>query len=93
MHPLQRAYEFFVNPLNVQGDVMRSGEQEDGSFEMVWNSATRMTDTTWTVELGIPFKSLRFPDTDAQQWTVLIGRKYPRETQAIFSASPISRMQ
>jgi len=51
----QKAFEFFVNPVNVQGDALRAGENEDDSYEMVWQSAASIHDSLWIVELGIPF--------------------------------------
>jgi hypothetical protein len=87
----QKAYEFFVNPLNVQGDALRANENEDDSYEMVWQSATTVGPTSWTVEMAIPFKSLRFPDRPEQTWKILAGRNYPRVTRAVYAASPIDR--
>lgn len=87
----QKAYEFFVNPLNVQGDALRANENEDDSYEMVWQSAATVGPTSWTVEMAIPFKSLRFPDQPRQNWKILAGRNYPRITRAVYSASPIDR--
>jgi hypothetical protein len=87
----QKAYEFFVNPLNVQGDALRANDNEDDSYEMVWQSAASIGPTSWTVEMEIPFKSLRFPDQRRQNWKILAGRNYPRITRAVYSASPIDR--
>ncbi len=87
----QKAFEFFVNPLNVQGDILRAGDNEDDSYEMVWQSDTKIDVDSWTVEIAIPFKSLRFPDRTEQNWKILAGRTYPRVTRAIFSASPLDR--
>lgn len=87
----QKAYEFFVNPLNVQGDALRANENEDDSYEMVWQSATVVGPSSWTVEMAIPFKTLRFPDQPQQNWKILAGRNYPRNTRAVYSASPIDR--
>ncbi|OGU70253.1 MAG: hypothetical protein A3H45_12175 [Ignavibacteria bacterium RIFCSPLOWO2_02_FULL_55_14] len=87
----QRAYEFFVNPYNVQGDALRAGENEDPSYELVWYSGAALGRDSWTVEMGIPFKSIRIPDREEQVWTVLAGRKLPRETNATLSATTYDR--
>ena len=89
----QKAYEFMVNPRNIQGDGLMSqgGDQEDMSYEMIWYSAVTMEPDRWTVEMAIPFKSFRFPDVPEQTWNILAGRNYPRETRAILSASPYDR--
>lgn len=87
----QRTYEFFVNPFGIQADLMRSGNNEDASFDAVWYSAAAINDHGWTTEIAIPFKSLRFPSVVEQPWNVLLGRNYPRASRAIFSLTPIDR--
>ncbi len=81
----QKVYELFVNPVNVQGDILRVGEEEDDSYEMVWHSAATMHESLWIVEMGVPFKSLRFPNRDVQTWRIMAGRVYPRATRALMS--------
>jgi len=87
----QNAYELAVNPYGIQGDAMRAGNSEDISFDLVWHSAGVVTDSGWTVEVAIPFKSLRFPQKQNQEWSVLIGRNYPRESRFIFSWTPFDK--
>ncbi len=87
----QNAYELAVNPYGIQGDGMRTGNMEDMNFDFVWYSAGLMSDSGWTVEIAIPFKSLRFPNKQNHEWTVLIGRNYPRESRFIFSWTPIDK--
>jgi hypothetical protein len=87
----QRTYELMVNPYGIQGDLLRTGTNEDDSFDMVWESAASVNDSGWTAEYAIPFKSLRFPPLKEQRWVVLLGRNYPRASRAIFSWTPIDR--
>ncbi len=87
----QNAYEIAVNPYGIQGDAMRAGNSEDISFDFVWYSAGRTSDSGWTVEVAIPFKSLRFPKGQNQEWNILIGRNYPRESRFIFSWTPFDK--
>lgn len=87
----QRAYIFTVNPRGIQGDAMLSGRRDDPSFDAVWRSGAQMFRDGWTAELGIPFKSLRFPDRQDQHWVVLFGRQYPRQTLAMLSATKFDR--
>ena len=35
----KRAYEFVTNPYGIQGDLLRTGQNEDMSFDAVWESA------------------------------------------------------
>ncbi|HEY4613423.1 MAG TPA: DUF5916 domain-containing protein, partial [Bacteroidota bacterium] len=87
----QRGYQFFVNPVGIQGDILRSGNNEDDSWDAVWHSSAVVTDSMWTVEMAIPFKSIRFPPEKMQNWVLLAGRNYPRSSRAVFSWTPFDR--
>lgn len=61
----KRTYkDFSVNPRGV-----KKGEQT------VWDADAKITDFGWSAEIKIPFKSLRFPVRDIQNWTVNFKRK------------------
>jgi hypothetical protein len=87
----QRAYEFVVNPLGIQSDLMRTGNNEDPTWDAVWRSRAALSDSGYTVEIEIPFKSIRFPNADVQDWSVMLIRNYPRESRYQFSWTPIDR--
>jgi hypothetical protein len=77
----QRGYELVVNPYGIQGDLMMSSGGEDMSFDMIWESAGSITSDGWIAEMAIPFKSLRFPDKDVQEWGFNVSRTYPRTSR------------
>jgi hypothetical protein len=55
-------YVFGVNPLGIQGDgTIDSNADFDPSYDMVYSSAGKITGDGYTVEMAIPFKSLRYP--------------------------------
>jgi len=85
----QNAYEFFVNPKGIQSDLMRTGNNEDGSFDALWYSKGAINDTGYTAVMAIPFKSLHFPNRDIQNWSVELLRNYPRSSRYQFSWSRI----
>lgn len=87
----QRAYEFAINPYGVQADMLRQGNNEDESFDTVWESAAAISDSGWTAEMAIPLKSIRFPAKPIQEWVLLVGRIYPRESRYIYSWTPFDR--
>ncbi|HET6349571.1 MAG TPA: DUF5916 domain-containing protein [Candidatus Krumholzibacteria bacterium] len=87
----QNGYEFCVNPRGIQGDLRRSGNNEDDSFDMVWYSGGQITSDGWTAEFALPFRSLRFPNANAQSWGIHLFRNRPRATRAQMSWAPISR--
>lgn len=87
----QNGYEFFVNPRGIQGDLRRSGNNEDASYDAVWYSGGTVTESGWTAEIAIPFRSIRFPDQDVQSWGIHVFRNRPRESREQMSWAPISR--
>ncbi|MFQ5512335.1 MAG: DUF5916 domain-containing protein [Candidatus Krumholzibacteriia bacterium] len=91
-HDRQTSYEFFVNPYGIQFDQRRSkGGGEDKSFDTVWESAGEINSVGWTAEMAIPFRSLRFPNVDAQTWGVHALRVRPRTSREQLSWAPLSR--
>lgn len=77
----RRNYEFFVNPFGVQMDLIREEAtgNEDDSWDGLWTSAGRITESGYDVELRIPFSTLRFRNTDAaRRWGIIAFRSYPR---------------
>jgi uncharacterized protein DUF5916/cellulose/xylan binding protein with CBM9 domain len=81
----RRAFEFFVNPLGVQMDLIQddTNRNEDSSWDAIWNTAGRITADGYIVEMAIPFTSIRFPRTDAEQtWGVDMVRIYPRSARS-----------
>jgi hypothetical protein len=85
------AYEIFVNPYGIQGDLRRNYNNEDETFDMIWQSDGRINGEGWTAEAAIPFRSLRFPDTHEQEWLVHVLRIRPRDSREQHSWAPISR--
>ena len=87
----QRAYEFAVNPYGIQGDLMRTGNNEDASWDAVWYSKATINDTGYVVEMAIPFKSIHFPSKKLQDWSVMIIRNFPRASRQQFSWTTFDR--
>ncbi len=90
----RRAFWFFVNPHGIQMDGMRieEGESEnlDSSWDAVFYSEGTIDDEGYTVELSIPFKSLRFPDKKNQEWGLILIRTIAR-TGEIVTWPPASK--
>ena len=77
----RRAYELFVNAYGVQMDAVN--DDVAGNYDMawgaIWDSAGRITDAGYEVEMAIPFNQLRFQDAGgAQTWGIDGVRSYPR---------------
>lgn len=86
------ALEFFVTPSNVQYDAVQddaSGENPAPDF--FWDSAAAITSRGWTMEMRIPFSTLRYRSADPQQWRIMLFRNYPRSVRRQILSVPIPR--
>lgn len=87
-----RAYEFFVNPYGIQRDQLwASVAGEDMGFDLIWESAAKITDEGYQVEMAIPFASLRFPNKEIQNWKIDFWRNRPRESYNQYSWAAYDR--
>jgi hypothetical protein len=91
----KQAYELVVNPYGIQGDLVwtvGNGGSEDASLDIIWYSEAKIYKDKWTVEMAIPFKSIRFPDKNVQEWSIHLIRNWPRENyREQYSFVPINR--
>jgi hypothetical protein len=82
-HDLRTGFRFQVNPSGVQRDavvtMVDGQEREDLSWDAVWEVATSVDESGWTVEMRIPFSQLRFRRANPQVWGLqlerIIGRR------------------
>ncbi len=89
----RRAFDFFVNPVGVQGDAV---ETTSGTFsrdwDTIWDSAGRLTGDGYVVEIAIPFRSLRFqPTGETQIWGIDLVRSWPRLVRHKLTITPRDR--
>ena len=86
------AYELNVNPYGIQGDLLWSKNiGEDSGYDMVWESAGKITDSGYQLEMAIPFSSLRFPNKSEQVWKMDFWRNHPREIRRQYSWAAYDR--
>ncbi len=64
------AYTFIVTAAGVQIDERETDETYDG----VWLSEARKTDSGWIAEMKIPYSAIRFPAVERQEWGLQIVR-------------------
>jgi hypothetical protein len=69
------------NPRGIQYDAVMDdvAGNEDSSPDFFFDSKGRITPTGWTLELKIPFSSLRYPKGDPRTWRIMLYRNYPRD--------------
>lgn len=90
----QRAYQFLVNPLGSQLDLIQDDRNgsNDTAWNAIWESAGKLTGDGYQVEMAIPFKALNFPaDRNVQQWGFEAVRFLPRDFQYRFSITRLDR--
>jgi hypothetical protein len=85
-------YFIAANPLGIQGDTrMSASAGEDVGFDLVYYSAGRITADGYVVEMAVPFKSLRFPDREEQEWTATFWITRPRASRNTYSWAALDR--
>jgi hypothetical protein len=83
---------FVVTPRNIQYDAITDDASgEDSSPDFFWQSATRITPRGWTLEIRIPFSSLRYKNVDPQTWGILLYRNFPRDRHYQFFSAKLPR--
>ena len=82
---LKHAYGFQVNAYGVQTEgTYTEGQGWDLSWDTVWQSEATRTPNGYVVLFKIPFKSLRFPATEAQQWGLFFYRAVARKNEQVY---------
>ena len=74
----QTAYHLFVNPSGIQMDALNTGKNEDSAPDFVWQSAGRIDDQGFVVEMRVPLESIRFRGGDDVHMGVLFFRHNSR---------------
>lgn len=83
---------FVVSPRNTQYDsIIDDASGEDSSPDFFWASAAKIGARGWTLEMRIPFSSIRYRRGDPQTWHILLYRNYPRAFRYQFFSARLPR--
>jgi hypothetical protein len=79
----QTDFEFHINASGTRVDLLGydDGQEEDYSWDPVWEVKTRITEQGWVAEVRIPFKMLRYSDQSGTEWGLEIIRKISRKKE------------
>lgn len=89
----QNDTNFFVFSSGTQADAVASpGNGEDFGWSAVWDSAVKIVDDGWIVEIKIPYRALRFSNDPIQTWGIQFHRRF-RLDNSQYSWNPIDRSQ
>ncbi len=87
----QNGFQFLVTTANVQTDARLSSNQPvdfgnygDKTWDAVWDSRVSMQPDGWSVEMRIPYISLRFAKKDIQTWGLQLLRFIRRNNESSF---------
>ncbi|MDQ4123079.1 MAG: carbohydrate binding family 9 domain-containing protein [Acidobacteriota bacterium] len=88
----RQAYLLFFSPLGIQADGTFSEERgEDYSLDIVMESKGVLTDDGFTIEVAIPFKSLRYEAGKNKMWGLHINRRVKYNNNEYNSWMPTNR--
>lgn len=88
----QRTFDFFCTPRGIQADMIESAGNTGGRWDAIWESAGKITDWGYAVEMAIPFSSLRFQRVKGDQvWRIDAVRSYPRNVRHHIGLFPRDR--
>ena len=87
----QNDIEFFVFSSGTQADAVSSPSNgKDFGWNAVWDSAVKIVDDGWIVEMKIPYSALRFSNQEVQTWGLQFHRRF-RVSNSQYSWNPIDR--
>jgi hypothetical protein len=88
-----RGLLLLANPRGIQYDSVSNDASgnEDSSPDVFWDSAGRITEKGWILEMRVPFSSLRYSKAAVQSWGVMLYRNYPRQFRYQFFSTRLPR--
>ena len=86
------AQMFLANANGLQYDAISSDVSgEDNAPDWFWDTAGKVSADGWTLEIRVPFSSLRYSNTPAPTWGILLYRNYPRDQHYQFFSAKLPR--
>ncbi|MBT4483014.1 MAG: carbohydrate binding family 9 domain-containing protein, partial [Candidatus Latescibacteria bacterium] len=83
-HDKRNGYYFAVNANGSQyAGTFQTHEPPNTEWDGIWDVSSRITDFGWTSEIVIPFKTLRFPNTNEQIWGINFRRQIQRKNEEL----------
>jgi hypothetical protein len=83
-HDKKTGFEFITNPAGVKRDFYVSNDNnEDDSWDAVWEVGTKVDSVGWVAEFRIPFSQIRYAPGNDQTFGLLIVRDVARTGERI----------
>jgi len=79
----RNGYGFNTNAGGAQRDVQstENGRRNDANWNGAWFTRSKVLENGWSTEIAVPFKTLRFPQGDLQEWGLQIQRIIRRKNE------------
>jgi hypothetical protein len=81
-HDRRNGFHFYTNPLGARADQVVTNEgNPNGDWNPVWFVRTGRFEGGWTVEMAIPFRSIRYVSGADREWGIQIRRAIRRKNE------------
>ncbi|MEZ5288250.1 MAG: DUF5916 domain-containing protein [Vicinamibacterales bacterium] len=81
-HDRRNGFHFYANPLGARADQVVTNEGNPNSdWNPVWFVRTGRFEGGWTMEMAIPFKSIRYVSGPNQEWGIQLRRSIRRKNE------------
>ena len=81
-HDRRNGFNFYTNPLGARADQVVSNEgNPNADWNPVWFVRTGRFEGGWTVEMAIPFRSIRYVSGPGQTWGLQVRRAIRRKNE------------
>ena len=85
----QNDSEFFLFASGTQADAIANPSVgEDFGWNAVWDSAVKINEDGWSLEIKIPYRCLRFDNKNVETWGVQFHRRFRRD-ESQYTWNPI----
>lgn len=90
-HDRRNGYEFLMNAIGGAWDTQVTDERDiNRDWNAVWTQHSRLDSEGWTLEMAIPFRSLRYRGSGPQVWGINIRRNVRWKNELSY-LSPVPR--
>jgi hypothetical protein len=81
-HDRRNGYVFYSNPVGGRIDLTEADEgNSNADWNPVWEAHTARFDGGWTIEIAVPFKSIRYVSGEGQTWGIQMRRAIRRKNE------------
>lgn len=84
-HDKRNAFFFIITPKGSMHDALSTdARQFNWDWDTVWDARTKIDDKGWTMEMVLPFKSLRYDVNRSKTWGINLRRIVARKNEHTF---------